>query len=70
MENLKLTFNIIAPLLCYMLLGAFFRHVGIVTEDFRNRMNKLLVKAFVPVSVFNSLSTAAHDLATRGLQAC
>ena len=58
MENLKLTFNIIAPLLCYMLLGAFFRHVGIVTEDFRNRMNKLLVKAFVPVSVFNSLSTA------------
>ena len=27
MQNLVLTFNIIAPLLCYMLLGAFLRHV-------------------------------------------
>ena len=58
MENLILSFNIIAPLLCYMLLGALLNKIGIINEEFRNRMNKLLVTVFVPVSVFNSLSTA------------
>ena len=64
MENLILSFNIIAPLLCYMLIGALLNKLGIVDEQLRTKMNKLLVKMFIPCSVFSSLYNS--DLSSIG----
>lgn len=55
MKNLVLSFNIIAPLLIYMLIGAFLAKIGLVTDDFRQKMNKLLVKLIIPCNICRNL---------------
>lgn len=58
MENLILSFNIIAPLLIYMLIGAFLAKIGLVTDEFRQKMNKILVKLIIPCNICRNLYVA------------
>ncbi len=57
-DNFVVTFNIIAPLVLYMLLGGFLRRAGIMDEAFTKKINKLLMVLFIPCNTFSSLCRA------------
>ncbi len=58
MENLIISLNVIAPLMLYMLLGAFLRHRGLLGEKLTKDMNHLLVNAFIPFVMFKNIYQA------------
>ena len=60
MDNLIVSFNIIAPFMLYMLLGALFKKLGLVGEDTIKGMNKLVSMVFLPV--FNFMNFLKADL--------
>lgn len=57
MENLIFCLNATIPVFLLMLLGLFFRTIGIFREDFVNVMNAFVFKAALPVLLFQELST-------------
>ncbi len=60
MENLIVSFNIIAPFMLYMLLGALFRKINLVSGDTIKGMNRLVSMVFLPV--FNFMNFIKADL--------
>ena len=44
MENLMFCLNATGPIFLMMVFGLFLRKVGILDEDFANRMNKFVFK--------------------------
>ena len=66
MTNFIVTFNIIAPLAGYMLLGGFFRKVGIMDAAFTAKLNKLLMLCILPCNTALTLYRA--DLSAMGGQ--
>jgi predicted permease len=66
MHNFIVTFNIVAPLALYMILGAVFRRIGLMDESFTKKINKLLMVLFIPCNTFSNLARA--DLSQMGGQ--
>lgn len=58
MENLIFSLNVTMPVFLLMLLGFFFRTIGIVDSDFANKINKFVFVALLPILVFKDLSKA------------
>ncbi len=57
MENLIFCLNATIPVFLLMLLGLFFRTIGIFKEDFVGAMNAFVFKIALPVLLFQELST-------------
>lgn len=57
MENLIFSLNATLPIFFTMILGWFFRRVGLMDEAFVNKMNKFVFQAALPVLVFQDLAT-------------
>lgn len=61
MENLIVSFNVVAPLLMLMLLGAFALRLHIFDEVTVKKMNSAVFKVFLPVLIFNNLYNSSID---------
>lgn len=57
MENLIFSLNATLPIFLTMILGWFFRRVGLMDEAFVSRLNKFVFNAALPVLVFQDLAT-------------
>lgn len=57
MENLIFCLNATIPVFLLMLLGLFFRSIGMFKENFVSVMNAFVFKAALPVLLFQELST-------------
>ncbi|MDO4321380.1 MAG: AEC family transporter [Lachnospiraceae bacterium] len=57
MNNLIFSLNATLPIFFTMILGWFFRRVGLMDEPFVNKMNKFVFQAALPVLVFQDLAT-------------
>jgi len=58
MANLILSFEVVAPLLILMLLGAFMLRVKLFDSDMVSKLNKAAFKVFIPVLIFNNVYTS------------
>ena len=56
MENLMFCLNATGPIFLMMVFGLFLRKVGILDEDFANRMNKFVFKIPLPFLLFGDLA--------------
>lgn len=56
MSNLIFSLNATMPIFLTMLLGLFFRKIGLLDEVFTNKMNKFVFKVALPVLLFQDLS--------------
>lgn len=61
MENLKLSFEIIAPLLILMLLGGFLRKIQVFDDNTVKKMNASIFKVFLPTLIFYNLYNSSVD---------
>ncbi len=61
MENLKLSFEIIAPLLILMLLGGFLRKIQVFDDNTVKKMNASIFKVFLPALIFYNLYNSSVD---------
>ncbi len=57
MENLIFSLNATLPIFLTMMLGWFFRCIGLMDEAFIKKMNKFVFNAALPVLVFQDLAT-------------
>lgn len=57
MENLIFSLNATIPVFATMLLGWFFRHIGLMDEIFVKRLNRFVFQCALPVLVFQDLAT-------------
>ena len=57
MDNLIFSLNATVPIFLTMILGWFFRRVGLMDEHFVAKMNKFVFQAALPVLVFQDLAT-------------
>ena len=55
MSNLIFSLNATMPIFLTMILGLFFRKVGILDESFTSKMNKFVFKIALPVLLFQAL---------------
>ena len=62
MENLILSFNVVAPLFLMMVLGYFLKYIKIFGQHTLDVMNKVVFKVFLPVLLFYNVYTT--DLET------
>ncbi|MBR5116826.1 MAG: AEC family transporter, partial [Lachnospiraceae bacterium] len=65
MQNLILSFNVVAPLFLCILLGVFLKRIGMLGGRTLEDLNKLCFKVFLPVYLFQNtyttrLSAAFH----------
>lgn len=56
MENLIFSFNATLPIFFTMLLGLFFRRIGLMDEGFVKKMNQFVFVASLPALLFEDLS--------------
>lgn len=56
MGNLMFCLNATGPIFLMMVFGLFLRKVGILDEDFANRMNKFVFKIPLPFLLFGDLA--------------
>ncbi len=61
MENLLLSFNVVAPLIVYMLVGALLRKSGVMNEGAMRSANNIIFYATLPLMCYRAV--AASDLA-------
>lgn len=62
MENLSLSFNVVAPLMIYMIVGALLRRTGAVDEHTMRGANKIIFYSTLPLMCYRAV--AASDLDT------
>jgi predicted permease len=55
MESFFVSFNAVAPLASYILIGIFLKKMKMVQEDFLKTLNNLLFRAFFPVVIFSNI---------------
>ena len=60
MENLILSFNVVAPLLIYMLVGVLLRKTGIVSEQLMRDANKIIYYVTLPLMCYRAIAVAAN----------
>ena len=56
MDNLIFCLNVTVPIFLTLLLGYFFRKIGLFDETFVNRMNKFVFVIPLPVLLFQDIS--------------
>ena len=56
MDNLIFCLNVTVPIFLTLLLGYFFRRIGLFDETFVNRMNKFVFVIPLPVLLFQDIS--------------
>ncbi len=61
MENLKVSFEVVAPLLVLMLVGAFIRKINVIDETTVKKMNGAVFKVFLPALIFNNIYNSSID---------
>lgn len=61
MENLIVSFEVVAPLLILMLLGGFLRRIQVFDENTVKRMNASIFKVFLPTLIFYNLYKSSVD---------
>jgi len=61
MDNLMVSFRVVAPLLLLMLLGALMLRLHIFDEATVKKMNSAVFKIFLPVLIFNNLYNSSID---------
>lgn len=61
MENLKVSFEVVAPLLILMLIGAFIRKINVIDETTVKKMNGAVFKVFLPALIFNNIYNSSID---------
>ena len=61
MENLMFCLNATGPIFLMMVFGLFLRKVGILDEDFANRMNKFVFKIPLPFLLFGDLAAVDYS---------
>lgn len=57
MENLILSFNVVAPLFFMMVLGYFLKYIKMYDQNTLDIMNKVVFKVFLPVLLFYNVYT-------------
>ena len=57
MENLILSFNVVAPLFFMMVLGYFLKYIKMYDQHTLDIMNKVVFKVFLPVLLFYNVYT-------------
>ena len=62
MRSFIIAVNAVMPFLIYIVFGYGVRLCGLADEDFMNRLNKLIFKAFFPILMFNNLYKVDHAL--------
>ena len=62
MENLLLSFRVVAPLMLYIAVGALLRKTGIVDRPTLRGVNNIVFYASLPVLCFQKI--AASDLSS------
>ena len=55
MENLILSFNVIAPLMLLLAVGAFLKKIGFISDAVNKSMNKMVAQFFLPLLVFKNI---------------
>jgi len=60
MENLLLSFNVVAPLLVYMLVGALLRKTGVMDESALRKANSIIFYVTLPLMCYRAV--AASDI--------
>ena len=55
MDNLILSFNVVAPLCFVMALGYFLKYLKMFDENTVNVMNNVAFKAFLPCLLFYNI---------------
>lgn len=58
MENLIFSLEATMPIFFTMILGYFFRKIGMMEESFVNKLNKFVFNAALPALLFQDLATA------------
>ena len=61
MENLIVSFKVVAPLLILMLLGAFLLRVHIFDTATVKKMNAAIFKVFLPAMIFNNIYNSSIE---------
>ena len=61
MDNLMVSFRVVAPLLLLMFLGALMLRLHIFDEATVKKMNSAVFKIFLPVLIFNNLYNSSID---------
>ena len=61
MKNLILSFEIVAPLLILMLLGAFLRKVKVFDDATVKKMNGAVFRVFLPALIFNNIYNSSIE---------
>lgn len=61
MENLKVSFEVVAPLLILMLVGAFIRKMNVIDDSTVKKMNGAVFKVFLPALIFNNIYNSSID---------
>lgn len=56
MDNLIFCLNVTVPIFLTLLLGYFFRRIGLFDETFVNRMNKFVFVIPLPVLLFQDIA--------------
>ena len=68
MSNLIFSLNATMPIFLTMILGLFFRKVGILDESFTSKMNKFVFKIALPVLLFQC--GISNSFCSASLQHC
>lgn len=55
LDNIILSFNVVAPLFLEMLLGIFLRHIKLLDHHTTAAINKLIFKCFLPILLFYNI---------------
>ena len=66
MENLIFSLNATMPIFFLMLLGVFFRKIGILEENMVNGLNQFVFKVTLPVLLFGDLAKQDFSKAWNG----
>ena len=61
MENLLVSFNVVAPLIILMLLGMLLLRVHIFDENTVKKMNVSVFRLFLPVLIFNNMYNSSVE---------
>ena len=52
MESFIFALNAVAPIILTVVLGYFLKKIGLFTEDFAKKANRLVFRVFLPVMLF------------------
>ena len=61
MQNLLLSFNVVFPLLIYMIIGALLRKTNIVTERLMRDANNIIYYVTLPLMCYRAIAAADVD---------